>query len=162
LTREDCRGRLLPEDMPAIDAQFAQACAEQRHEQIAQFRIVRQDDKEIRWIETRSLISYEAGRPGRMVGIAIDVTDRTRAEAELKDSESRLADALAAGQVIAFEWDAGTRRSRRSANAAHILGYAQRGSDLDDASFFEQVHPDDRARFGACIRNLRADSPSYA
>ena len=42
--------------------------------------------------------------------------------AALKDSNDRLADGLAAGQVIAFEWDAVTGRSRRSGSARLILG----------------------------------------
>ena len=65
--------------------------------------------------------------------------ERRRSEAALKDSntrlqvalaaeqesKSRLADALAAGQVIAFEWDAATRKSRRSDNAALTLGASE-------------------------------------
>jgi PAS domain S-box-containing protein len=162
LSGNTLRARVVPEDLTEIDAVFAEGCMEQRREQVAQFRILRMGNDEVRWIETRSTISYNSSRPVHMVGIAIDVTERKRAEAELKESESRLADALAAGQVIAFEWDAATRRSRRSASAAHILGYERGASDLDDSAFFERVHLDDRGRFGACIRNLRPDSPSYA
>jgi PAS domain S-box-containing protein len=80
LTLDDCRNRVLPEDLPALDASFAEACAQQRPEEVGQFRIVRLGDNEVRWIETRSVISYEAGRPQRLVGIAIDFTGRKRAE----------------------------------------------------------------------------------
>ena len=81
---------------------------------------------DIRWIEARSSISYDhAGIAQRIVGTNIDVTERKLAEAGLRESETRLADALEAGQVIAFEWDAATRRSRRSNNAELILGYEE-------------------------------------
>ena len=164
LSRANCRACVHPEDLAGLDAQFAQAFQEQQREHVGQFRIVRPSDGEVRWIETRALVSYEAGRPSRIVGIDIDVTDRRQAEAEIKESEGRLADALAAGQVIAFEWDAATRRSRRSTNAAAILGYGDddrlRCSHSDH--FFERVHGDDREHFKARVRDLGPNRPSYA
>ncbi|HWE20585.1 MAG TPA: PAS domain S-box protein [Hyphomicrobiaceae bacterium] len=164
VSSDNCRANVHPHDLPGLDALFAEACREQQRELVAQFRIIRAGDGVVRWIETRNLISYSAGRPLRIVGIGIDVTERKKVEADLKESESRLADALAAGQVIAFEWDAVACRSQRSANAARILGYG----DVDGVggprcyNFFSQVHRDDRRRFKVRIRALRPDNPSYA
>ena len=164
LALAEFRTCLHPEDVAGLDARFAQAFREQQREVVAQFRIVRPSDGEVRWIETRALVSYDAGLPSRIVGIDIDVTERRQTEAEIKESETRLADALVAGQVIAFEWDAATRRSRRSGNAAAILGYEENDSLHCSHSdrFFERVHHDDRERFKARIRDLRPDDPSYA
>jgi PAS domain S-box-containing protein len=164
VSSDDCRANVHPQDLPGLDLLFAEACREQQRELVAQFRIMRAGDGEVRWIETRNLISYGAGRPSRIVGIGIDVTERKQVEADLKESESRLADALAAGQVIAFEWDTVACRSQRSANAAHILGYddADGVDGLPCCDFFSQVHPDDRQCFKARIRALRPDHPSYA
>jgi PAS domain S-box-containing protein len=164
LSPADRRALLHPEELPALEAQWAEACRVQQRDYIAQFRIVRAGDGEVRWIETRSLVSYVARRPQRVVGIAIDITERKQAEAVLRESESRLANALAAGQVIAFEWDAITRRTQRSDNAASILGCeAGKGaSNLQPDRFFPQVHPDDRESFKARIRSLSPDNPSYA
>ena len=66
--------------------------------------------------------------------------------------------------MIAFEWDAATRRSRRSGNAAAILGYEENDSLHCSHSdrFFERVHHDDRECFKARICDLRPDQPSYA
>jgi hypothetical protein len=44
--------------------------------------------------------------------------ERRRAAAVVEDSKASLADALTAGQVIAFEWNALSCRSRRSDNAS--------------------------------------------
>ena len=68
---------------------------------------------------SRSFISYDRdGAAPRLVGANIDVTQRKETEAALKAHQANLADALAAGQVMAFEWDAVTCQSRRSDNAA--------------------------------------------
>jgi len=164
MSRADGRACVHPEDLAALDAKFGQVCMEQQREHVAQFRIVRASDGEVRWIETRNLISYDTGRPLRIVGVGIDVTERKQAEAVVKEGESRLGDALAAGRVIAFEWDAATRQSRRSYNAALILGYEEgggvRGSQCDN--FLGQIHPDDRECFKARLRELCLDNPSYA
>jgi PAS domain S-box-containing protein len=106
----------------------------------------------------------ERGAVIGVVNMQVDITERKQAEALIKESESRLADALTAGQVIAFEWDAATRRSRRSANAALILGFEEGDGEpgLRCDNFFPHVHPDDRGLFKARIRDLRPDSPSYA
>jgi PAS domain S-box-containing protein len=96
-------------------------------------------------------------------------TERRRSEAALKlallteeESGTRLADAMAAGRVMAFEWDNITGLSRRD-DGAHILGLEQGGmAKVANSNFLEHVHPDDRARLKAQIRGLRPDNPSYA
>ena len=162
--RCDWRTRVLPDDLPRLDMRLQRAIAAQDRDHHCEFRIIRSSG-DIRWIEARSSISYDhAGIAQRIVGTNIDVTERKLAEAGLRESENRLADALEAGQVIAFEWDAATRRSRRSNNAALILGYEEGagvpGAQCED--FFGKVHPDDRECFKAHIRELCIDKPSYA
>ncbi|MBO0764236.1 MAG: MASE1 domain-containing protein, partial [Hyphomicrobiaceae bacterium] len=72
----NCRALVLPEDLAGLEAGFARVWAENQREYVAQFRIVRVSDGEVRWIETRNLVSYDAGRPARIVGIGIDFTER--------------------------------------------------------------------------------------
>jgi PAS domain S-box-containing protein len=87
---------------------------------------------------------------------------RRRTEALMQESEARLQEALAAGQVMAFEWDADQDLSHRSQNAAVILGFTPgcEPRSLDD--FLAAVHPHDRAHIKAVIASLRPDSPGYA
>ncbi len=88
--------------------------------------------------------------------------DRRRGEVFLAESKARLADALAAGGVVAFEWDAKTGTTQRSENAAGILGFDAGMTASRRNDFFRWVHPDDRDRFRACIRELHPSEPTYA
>ena len=156
-SRAEWRARVHPDDLPRLDSQLRQAIAERRSEHYSEYRILR-GDAEARWIESRSRIYYDRhGVARRMVGANIDLTQRKKTEAVLKESEGRLADALTAGQVMAFEWDARTRGSRRSHNAALILD--ESGPSV--AQFLTRVHPDDREGFRAAIRGLKPGDPSY-
>jgi len=56
----------------------------------------------VRWIESRSFVSYDGnGQPERAIGVNIDVTQREQTDALLTESNALLADAMAAGQVMA-------------------------------------------------------------
>lgn len=160
--RTDWQTRVHPDDLRRLDVHLEQAIADRRREHFCEYRIVRSGG-DIRWIESRSLISYDRdGAAQRIVGANIDVTERKQTEAVLEESEAHLADALAAGQVMAFEWDAVTRQSQRSDNAAHILGFQQGLARAPHNDFLRRVHPDDRASFKAHVRELCPGNPSYA
>jgi len=156
-SRAEWRARVHPDDLPRLDAHLQHAIAEGRSEHYSEYRILC-GDAEARWIESRSRIYYDRnGVARRMVGANIDLTERKKTEAVLKESEGRLADALAAGQVMAFEWDARTHVSRRSHNAALIIDQ----SEASVSQFLTRVHPDDREGFRAAIRGLKPGDPSY-
>jgi len=86
--------------------------------------------------------------------------ERRQHEAVLEESEARLQEALTAGAVTAFDWNMLTGSTRRSENAAQILGLSQRDFSTDE--FLAHVHADDRARFTALVRGVTPESPSYA
>lgn len=79
----------------------------------------------------------------------------------LANNEVRLQDALRAGKVTAFDWDARTGHSRRSENAAAILGFDP-CEVFTGAHFLERVHPDDRAEFKARMKGLNPATPFYS
>ena len=161
-SRADWRTRVHPDDLQQLDHNLAESIAGQHSDHRCEYRIVLAGG-DTRWIESRSMISYDSeGRGLRVVGANIDVTERRRSEAAVKAGEVRLADALAAGQVIAFEWDAITRLSRRSKNADDILGIDRKvtvNSPRDN--FLLRVHADDRAGLKTCIRELNPYASSY-
>jgi PAS domain S-box-containing protein len=87
--------------------------------------------------------------------------ERREHEAALSEGAARLEEALAAGAVIAFDWDARTGSSHRSRNAAKIFGYDPQ-VPFSGSHLLALIHPDDRAHFKAHVRRVRPDNPSYA
>ena len=80
IAREDWRRCVHPDDIAVFEERRARAFAASQREMLAEYRI-RRPDGEVRWIEQRTLIDYDAaGRPRRAVGVNIDMTDRKRDE----------------------------------------------------------------------------------
>ena len=86
--------------------------------------------------------------------------ERRQHEAALFEGQARLQEALTAGGVVAFEWDARTNSSQRSDNAAQILGFNPTQT-FSATEFLERVHPDDRAHFKALVHSVSPAKPSY-
>ena len=122
-----------------------------------------QKDGGVRWVIARGECHYNRqGKPLRFAGAVVDITDRKRAEAALVESEARLEEALAAGEVIAFEWDPCSGLSQHSKNASQVLGLAPRnGANAQRDDFMARVHHEDRARFKARVYGVCPSRPSY-
>jgi two-component sensor histidine kinase/integral membrane sensor domain MASE1 len=86
--------------------------------------------------------------------------ERRLHEVALLESEARLQEALTAGAVTAFEWDARTGKSQRSGNTLQILGFDSQIAPTG-ADFLARVHLDDRARYKSIVRSVRPDRSSY-
>jgi len=113
ISRSDARKYVHPEDLDRVEALRNQALMEQRRELIAQFRIVRADNGEVRWVESRSLIAYgEGGRPIRVIGVSIDVTDRKLTEDHksflISELDHRVKNTLACIAVMVEQTRAGS------------------------------------------------------
>jgi len=84
-----------PDDLPALDKAVADSLRD-ASEFASEFRIFRPDGKQ-RWISARATVIRDGeGRPNRMVGINIDVTEQKQAEEQVRilnaSLESRVAE----------------------------------------------------------------------
>jgi PAS domain S-box-containing protein len=105
MTADEWRLRVHPEDLQRLDAERQSAFKERRTELVSEFRISRPDG-EVRWIEARALITYDAsGRACRMLGVYIDITERKQAEDHksllIAELDHRVKNILACVAVIA-------------------------------------------------------------
>jgi two-component sensor histidine kinase/integral membrane sensor domain MASE1 len=87
--------------------------------------------------------------------------ERRQQAAALADSEARLQEALTAGAVTTFVWDAGTGSSQRSANAAQVLGFDPRRA-FTARDFLARVDLGDRERLEATARDVSPERPTYS
>ena len=80
IARSRWRLGLHPEDLVRWEEIRSRCFREQLDEYGADYRIVRSEG-DVRWIDARCFVSYHGdGRPKRVVGVNIDVTERKRAE----------------------------------------------------------------------------------
>lgn len=78
-----------PADVPRVEESLRQALVERRPYDL-EFRAVRPDGS-IRWLGTSARVVFDdSGRPIRMVGGTIDLTERKQIETELRATQQRL------------------------------------------------------------------------
>ena len=130
----------------------------------------RMDDNFRHWVFRRPQSPDRRSRRGRpswhpdnvlcTLVLAALFAERREHEAALSEVAARLEEALAAGAVMAFDWDTRTGLSH-PADAAGVLGYDPQ-IPLTTTRFLALIHPDDRAHFKAHVESVRPDKPSYA
>lgn len=88
-TFEDWEAVVLPEDLPAV-----KVCIEtslKTGEFAGEWRIRRHNDGQVRWITARAKILNDYhGKPWRMIGVNMDVTERKQAEEEVRKLNDEL------------------------------------------------------------------------
>jgi PAS domain S-box-containing protein len=145
ISREDWRARVHPDDLPQLDAVVGRALTNGARECVLEFRILR--DGQVRWIESRILISYdEAGKPERSIGAQIDVTERKQVERTLAERNIQLALAAKAGLVGTYAYDADTEIMQISEGYAAIHGFPEGTIEIARRECLAGVHPDDIGR----------------
>ena len=86
-TYEGWKKLVHPDDWPAV--KLAIERANESGDVDAEYRVIHKDGT-VHWLRAKGRMFFDAeGRPERMVGFMIDVTDRRHAEEELRASEKR-------------------------------------------------------------------------
>ncbi|MGE0084532.1 MAG: PAS domain S-box protein [Desulfococcaceae bacterium] len=103
------------------------------------------------------------GKPRMLAGFTIDITDRTRAEQALRESETRWQFALEGVGDGVWDWDAQNNTVFFSNQWKKMLGYEPHeiGNSLEEWS--RRVHSDDKDYVYSQInRHLSGESPRYS
>jgi PAS domain S-box-containing protein len=114
-----------------------------------EWRIVRPDGS-VHWLFGRaSVFKDEHGRPQRMIGANIDITERKKAQQSLQEAQNQLALALASSRTASFDWDIVERRGKWNAQMAAIYGFNPQRDYITVDEWRALFHPDDRERLTA-------------
>ena len=144
-THEDWVNRIHPEDRNQTVKQFLDALSGPSEDYSATYRIVRPNDRQMRWIDVVAKIERDKdGRALRLVGAHIDITDRMLAQATLRESEERFR--LIADSAPVPIWVTKLDRTRSFANRAYLDFL---GLSFEQAIVFDWrkiLHPDDLPR----------------
>ncbi len=146
---------LHPEDRERVHRNRADHVAGRTPRLDHEFRIVRRDSGEVRWIHTRAQCFRDAqGRPVKLAGSTIDITERKRAEDSLRQSEERYMLAMAGLQGGHWVFDARSDTVFVSPTLNAMFGLPPEATTLPRAEHFARmpIHPDDVARVAAIVQ----------
>jgi PAS domain S-box-containing protein len=116
-----------PDDRDALDRYLRDEVVARRRPFAREYRIVRQNDGAVRWVSGFGNVTFDAaGAILSMIGTIQDITERKRAEQDVRSSEQQLRSYLdgAGDAIYALEVATGRIRSC-NARACHDLGYSR-------------------------------------
>ncbi|MDF3060470.1 MAG: hypothetical protein K0S06_579 [Microvirga sp.] len=149
-THEDWVHRIHPEDRERAERHFLDTLASPSADYVGEYRIIRPSDGRVRWISAKAEIERGPdGRPLRLVGAHIDVTELKAAEEARRESEERLrllADHIPNGMIYqAVRAPDGTIRFPYASRAIETLHGVSAAAVAQDASLLDdQILPEFR------------------
>src|SRR5262249_32168899 len=140
---EDWAKLVHPEDRPGAEEAVRRALVDGRQYE-DEHRVIWPDGS-VHWIQTRGKVFFDdAGRTLRLIGVDIDVTERKRAEEELRESDSRLRQHTDAMPQIFFTCSADGMIDYVNWRWEEYAGAFWEGAMGN--GWVEALHPDDRER----------------
>ncbi len=144
-TYDDWVRRIHPDDLERTVRHYTEALNGTSEDYLAEYRIIRPNDGQTHWIRNIAKIERDSdGRPLRLVGAHIDITDQKLAQETLRESEERFR--LIANSAPVPMWVTKLDRTRSFVNQAYIDFL---GLPYDEAIVFDWrkvLHPDDLPR----------------
>jgi PAS domain S-box-containing protein len=105
-------------------------------------------------VEVNTRLIYENGTAVAVQGMARDVTERKRAETELRAREAQLSEAQTIAKLGNWEWDVATNRTKWSDALYHIYGIQPQDLTPTYEGYLNVVHPDDRKRVSEMVETV--------
>jgi PAS domain S-box-containing protein len=137
------------DDRARVDELVRRVLEEEGNEYDIELRIVWPDGS-THWVTASGiLIRDEDGKPLRLSGIAMDITERKKAEEARRQGEERLRLALDGGRMMTWEWDVVADSGTHNGGEKAELEYLGVAHTL--AEFLSIVAEDDRERVRAAV-----------
>lgn len=159
------RARVHPEDFPAAHAiDEAAYSASHSYAYEMSYRLTAKCGKVV-WVRDLCRVIVEAGRPNRMIGLMIDVSQQKDTEINLVQSDNRYALATRGSNDGIWDWNLKADLFHASQRFLQIVGLDGAGHQHQDGwRFLEQIIDlEDRDRVQAAyLRHLKGDSPNFS
>lgn len=143
---------VFPEDRDRVIAAIDSALGGRASYDV-EYRIVR-PNCEVRTIHScAEVLRDDTGKPCRMSGSVLDITERACSEAMLRSSQEKLRQALQASGIGLWDWNTHTNELVLSEEWKRQLGYEK--TELSDSfeTWEDLLHPDDHARVMGYLRD---------
>ena len=114
----------------------------------------RRKDGSVFPVEVRAKFMELDGRSLRVTAV-VDITERERVAAALRESEERLRVSLDAGRLSAWTLDAATGSATWAGPFEKLHGFPPEEFGGTDAHYFQLVHPDDREEVARLVLGAR-------
>jgi PAS domain S-box len=135
--------RIHPDDREAVGAHFAAALGQGRGYE-AEYRMLAADGRSV-WFRDRVHVVADAqGRPVRLRGYMMDITDRKRTELELEESRAQYRSVVDNVKQVIFQTDARGRWTLLNPAWTDLTGLSV--EETLGRSFLDFIHPEDRQR----------------
>jgi PAS domain S-box-containing protein len=109
---------------------------------------------ELMWVSlTASVIRDQEGRPLHGLGMIEDITERKRAEEELRTLTQRLSLATRSAAMGVWEWNLGSEQAIWDDTMFQIMGVPKKAS-VGREDWARQMHPDDVAQADAFVESI--------
>ena len=150
LTSDEWLGRIHPDDRERVQAALRE-CIERTRSWDIEFRVVWPDGS-VHWLLGKGKVYLDdGGRPLRMAGVSLDVTERKQAERAVLESEARFRNMADTAPVMI--WVAGPDRVFTFFNKTWLDFAGRTLQQALNSGWLESVHPDDRNR---CLDGYRS------
>ncbi|MBU0747938.1 MAG: PAS domain-containing protein [Gammaproteobacteria bacterium] len=159
------RAHVHPDDLAqALVIDDAAYNATHSHAYEMSYRLIAKSGKVV-WVRDLCRAVVEPGRPNRMIGLMIDVTQQKKTELELLHSENRYSLATRGSNDGIWYWDLRTDALHVSGRFLQIVGLGSRDHVFEDGwRFLEQlIDREDRARVQETYRrHLSGNGPNFS
>jgi PAS domain S-box-containing protein len=138
--------RLIPEDQHYVERDLLEHVKRGESVEFGEAERIRKDGQHI-WISLS--VSPVRDAEGKLIGAASikrDVTERRRAEAELRRHQDQLRLAHRAARLGTWHWDVVSRQLTWDEGLRQLYGLGPGEQVTDLAGFLARVHPEDRER----------------
>jgi two-component system, cell cycle sensor histidine kinase and response regulator CckA len=159
LTHEEWLGWIHPDDRERMQAAL-QESIERTHVWDAEFRLLWPDGS-VHWILGKGQVFRDdAGRPIRMAGVSLDITERKRVDEALRESEERFRRVFEEGPLGLALLAKDYRFLKVNSALCQMVGYSE--AALLQMTFADITHPDDlRADVELAERLFRHEIPFF-